>query len=75
MSDKITQFKRVNINLPESAYEDLRLLAASSGRSMTDIIRTGLSLASLASVESGKNNVLAIANLDGKILKELILPK
>ncbi len=65
--------KRLNINLPADTFEDLRLLAAESGRSMTEVVRTSLGLAKLAYEEDKNDRVLAVANKDGKVIKQLLI--
>lgn len=65
--------KRLNINLPIKTYEELRVLADDSGRSMTEIVRASLGLAKLAYEEGKKDRVLVVAGKDGKIVKELLI--
>ena len=45
------------------------------GLTMTEIMRTGLSLASLAMTEARRDNSLAVTNASGEVLKQVILPK
>lgn len=68
-------FKRLNVNLPEDSYEEIRALADSSGRSISDIVRTGLGLASIAMEEASRNNYLTITSSEGKLLRQIVLPK
>lgn len=68
-------FKRLNMKLPLSTYEELRALSEGSGLTMTEIMRTGLSLASLAMSEARRDNSLAITNASGKVVKQIVLPK
>jgi hypothetical protein len=66
-------FKRLNINLPLSVFAELEGLAKTSGRTMTDIVRTALGLVKVAiEAEQGKNR-LAVVNSEGKLLKEIVL--
>lgn len=65
--------RRLNINLPESVYETLQRLARESGRTMTDIIRTALSLVKIAVETDAKGNKLAVVSPEGKVLKEIVL--
>ena len=69
------QTKRLNINLPASVYKELQKLSAQSGRSMTEVIRTGFGLAKVAMEESAKNRRLAVTTPDGKILKEIVITR
>jgi len=66
--------RRLNVNLPEGVHEELRILAERSGRSMTDIVRTGLGLVRVAFAEAERSNTLAVADSEGKLIKHLILP-
>lgn len=68
------KIRRLNVNLPEEVHNQLRDLAERSGRSMTDIVRTGLSLASVAFAEAEHRNTLAVANAEGKLIKHLVVP-
>lgn len=65
--------KRLNINLPATAYEDLRVLATDSGRSMTEVVRSSLSLARLAHEEGKKGRILAVAGEEGKVVRQLVI--
>jgi len=66
--------KRLSINLPEPAFQDLERLKALSGRSMTDVVRTALSLVKIAFEEERIGNKLAVMNGKGRLLKEIVLP-
>ena len=65
--------KRLNINLPESSYNQLQSLAQDSHRSMTDVVRTALGLVKVALEEEKKNRTLAVTAGD-RIVKEIVLP-
>ena len=67
--------KRLNINLPDNMYNDLQSLAQQTGRSMTDVLRTGFGLAKVAMEETQGNNRLAVTNPDGKVIKEIVIPR
>lgn len=67
--------KRLNINLPSSAYEELRQLSVQSGTTMTEVVRTALGLAKVAYEEAKKDHVMAVVTPDGKILKQIVIPK
>ncbi len=66
--------KRLNINLPEQMYNDLQSLANQTGRSMTDVLRTGFGLAKVALEETRGANRLAVATPEGKVVKEIVIP-
>lgn len=74
ITEKGPRMKRLNVNLPDGVHEELRDLAERSGRSMTDIVRTGLSLVRVALAEAERSNTLAVANSEGKLIKQIVLP-
>ena len=65
--------KRLNINLPPTAYNMLSELASRKGRTMTDVVKIGLSLAKVAMETENEGNKLAVVNPQGKVLKEIVL--
>lgn len=75
MSDDKPAVRRLNINLPEEAYQDL--VRASNRRcvTMTETIRLGLGLAHLALTEEHKGNSLAIVNEFDTVIKIICIPK
>ena len=66
--------RRLNINLPEPVFQELQLLSTSTGRSMTDLVRTALGLVNVAYKETVLEHVLAVTDKDGKLLKQLVIP-
>ena len=74
MVEKGPKMKRLNVNLPDGVHEDLRILAERSGRSMTEIVRTGLGLVRVALEEAERNNTLAVTNAKGLLVKQIVLP-
>ncbi len=71
----IPKTKRLNVNLPESIFNELEQIATHSGRTMTDIVRIALGLVAVALTEEKCGHKLAVIEPDGKVLKELVLPK
>lgn len=67
------RMKRLNINLPEPAYEELEILAKESGRTLTEIVRESLRLRVIAHDERKAGNRLAIVDRHNKIVKEILL--
>jgi hypothetical protein len=67
--------RRLNINLPEPVFQELRALSSSTGRSMTDLVRTALGLVNTAYEETrdGKH-VLVVADKSGRPIKQLVIP-
>ncbi|NJL54695.1 hypothetical protein HC928_05490 [bacterium] len=68
-----TKRKRLNLDLAPAAYELLQELSEESGKSMTEVLRTGLALYGIAQEEMKKGRSLAIAEGD-KVIKEIVLP-
>jgi hypothetical protein len=75
MADVAEKPRRLTINLPAQTYNDLQAMAEASGNTMTDVLRTALGLVKIAYEEEGRRNVLAVATPDGKLLKQIVLPK
>jgi predicted DNA-binding protein len=69
------KFKRLNINLPEDTYDELARIAKQSGRTMTEVIRTGFGLAKIALEEEKKGHKLAIADKKGKAIREIVVAR
>jgi predicted DNA-binding protein len=67
--------KRLNLKLPLPVFNELDELAKDTGRTMTDVIRLGLSLAALAIDEKKAGHKLVITDANGTTLKEIILAK
>lgn len=65
--------KRLNINLPPLAYQTLIDLASKKHRTMTDVVKIGLSLAKVAMETENAGNKLAVINNEGTVLKEIVL--
>ena len=66
--------RRLNINLPEPVYQELQALSNTTGRSMTDLVRTALGLVNVAYRATEQSNVLIVADKNGKALKEVLIP-
>lgn len=66
--------KRLNIALTEQAYTDLDSLSNETRHSMTEILRLGLGLVTLAWAEKGRHNKLVIADSNLRPLREIVLP-
>ena len=66
--------KKVNFNVSTRAYEELSELARQTQRSVTEIIRLGISLAKIAIDAERDGHKFVVTTSDGKPLKELVLP-
>jgi Ribbon-helix-helix protein, copG family len=64
--------RRLNLNLPEKTFEELQRLAAETGRTLTEMIRIGISLAQVAVDEDARGRKLAVINQEGQVLKEIV---
>jgi hypothetical protein len=72
--DREKNMRRLNVNLPPNVYAELQRLAAQSNRSLTDIVRTGLSLAQVVLTETADGErKLALTDKEGKAIKEIVL--
>jgi hypothetical protein len=67
--------KRLSLILSSSVYEDLSAVAKKRQTTVTEMVRLGLGLAKIAINEAEKGNKLIVANPDGQVLKELVLPE
>jgi len=66
--------KKVNFNVSERAYNELLALSRQTKRSMTEIIRLGISLAKIAIDAEQNGHKLVVTTKDGTPIKELVLP-
>ena len=66
--------KRLNIDLSSEAYELLQKLSDESGKSMTEVLRTGLALYGIAREEQINGRELGVVDGD-KVVKEILIPK
>jgi len=74
VAQRVEERRRMNFNLTQRAFDELKRLADESSLSMTEIMRLGLGLIRIAFDEDKKGNVLVVASPDGKHLKEIVLP-
>lgn len=65
--------KRLNINLSPQTAADLQSVVDASGRSMTEVVRSALSLVKLAQEVRSKNQKLIVADANDKPLKEVVI--
>lgn len=70
-SNTVRERKRLNIDLTPEAYELLQQLVSESGKSMSDILRTGLALYGIAQEEGKKGRNLAVTEGE-KVVKEIV---
>ena len=65
---------RLNINLSANARAEVSSLAEASSRSVTDLVRLGLSLLKVVYEETARGNKLIVTTSDGHPVKELVIP-
>ena len=70
-----TEARRLNVNLPEDTYRQLKKLADESHRSMTEVVRTALGLVKIALEEERKDNSIAVVDRMGTPIKEIVLAR
>jgi Ribbon-helix-helix protein, copG family len=66
-----TPRKRLNLDLTPDSYALLQKLADDSGRSMSDVLRIGLALYSIADEEAQKGRSLGVIK-DKEVIKEIV---
>jgi len=66
--------KRLNLDLSPQAYKLLQELADSSGKSMSEILRTGLALYGIAQEAEEQGGALGVVK-DKEVMKEVIIPR
>jgi hypothetical protein len=64
--------KRLNLDLPISAYEELLRLTEETGKNMAEVLRIGLSIYFMAHEARKKGQSLGIVQGD-KIIKEIVI--
>ena len=65
--------KRLNIDLSPEAYELLQQIVDESGKSMAEVLRTGLALYGIAQEERKQGGKLTISDKDNNVKKELVI--
>ena len=65
---------RLNLNLSETAREQITALAEQSDRSITELVRLALSVLKVILDERKEGHKLIVTTSDGKPLKELVIP-
>jgi len=66
--------KRLNLDLTPEAYELLQKIADESGKTMAEVLRTGLALYGIARDEQTNGRELGVVKGD-KVIKEILIPK
>lgn len=67
------QLRRLVVNLPMWAYQDLAEIAADGGWTITAVVRQALRLRGIVAKEGRKGNRLAVVDGEGKAVRELEL--
>jgi hypothetical protein len=66
--------RRLNLNLPQKAYDEVALLSKTHQRSMTEIFRIGIALVKIALDASANGSKLTVTDAEGKSVKEVVIP-
>jgi hypothetical protein len=69
---KVATRKRINLDLPSSAHEDLLRLTGETGKNMAEVLRIGLSLYLAAHQARKKGQSLGIVQGD-RVIKEIVI--
>lgn len=69
---RVTNVRRLNINLPERTFQVLQRIADETGRSLTEVVRIGIGLAQVAVDEDAHGRKLAVIDQEGRVLKEIV---
>lgn len=64
--------KRLNLDLTPEAYELLQKLANESGKTLAEVLRTGLALYGIAQEEAKKGRSLGVVEGE-RVIKEIVL--
>jgi predicted DNA-binding protein len=64
--------QRLNLDLAPAAYEQLQQLSKDTGKTMAEVLRTGLALYSIARDAKKDGQSLSVTE-DGKVIKEIVL--
>lgn len=64
--------KRLNLDLTPEAYELLQKLANESGKTLAEVLRTGLALYGIAQEEAKKGRSLGVVEGE-RVVKEIVL--
>ncbi len=73
-SSSTARTKRLNIALSGRTYADLTKASANTNRSMTDLVRLGISLVKVVLEAEENDQRVYIATPDGSVVKQIILP-
>lgn len=67
------QLRRLVVNIPMRAYQNLVGIAADGGWTVTAVVRQALRLREIVAKEGRKGNRLAVVDGEGKAVRELEL--
>lgn len=72
-SDESPNVKRLNINLAPKAFDEVQVLSRQTGRSMTELVRVGLSLIKIGLQANDRGLKLALVDENGRPVKEIVI--
>jgi hypothetical protein len=67
--------KRLNLDLSPDAYDLLQQIVDESGKSMAEVLRTGLALYGIAQEEQKRGHKITISDTNDTTLKEILIPR
>jgi hypothetical protein len=67
--------RRLNVNLSEQVYDDLQNLAGRTGRTVSDLVRLALAVIRVILTEVGPDQNLYVGTRDGKVKKQIVIPR
>jgi CopG-like RHH_1 or ribbon-helix-helix domain, RHH_5 len=70
-----TAIRRLNVNLSEQVYNELQELAGRTGRTVSDLVRLALAVIRVILTEVGPDQNLYVGTRDGKIKKQIVIPR
>jgi hypothetical protein len=69
------KIKRLNVNLPETVFQELEVIAMNNGRTLTEEVRFALGLRAVADEAQRAGHKLMVTDRNGTPLKEVLFPK
>lgn len=67
--------RRLNVNLSEQVYDELQELAGRTGRTVSDLVRLALAVIRVILTEVGPDQNLYVGTRDGKVKKQIVIPR
>lgn len=65
--------KRLNINIPDEVFEDLKKISKKSGQNMTQVVRDALGLIDIAYREKSAGHKITVSDTTDNVIKEIVI--